>query len=353
MPDGTIVPLNKFASMGSALCFPIEAMVFFTIIMYALVKKSGRVPSRRLLVKLASDVAVYGDDIIVPGSMAPVVMESLEDFGLRVNHDKSFSTGLFRESCGGDYYAGVDITPVYVRQWDDTGTLSEASHRLAYVSLSNQFYSKGMWHACQYLREHIDKTVGPLPYARSPLGVLHHASFVRDTHLRWDRHVCGYRVKGVGFKSRRWDDRPENLDGHMLLSFGRRGLNTSLANRRYSYAQQGPHWDVYRDIFQPDQSRPIPTATSSEDRANLGPSGLLPQPSCELESTPYFSSHSGRWTWSKNHALSYAELAEQGSKVDLMRHLVVASGVDHEQSERPYALCQKRKWTASPAGLTW
>nr|UJQ85022.1 MAG: hypothetical protein 3 [Leviviridae sp.] len=353
MPDGTIIPLRKFASMGSALCFPVEAMVFFTIIMYALVKNSGVVPSRHLLVKLARDVAVYGDDIIVPSSMGPVVMEALEDFGLKVNHDKSFLTGLFRESCGGDYYAGVDVTPVYVRHWDDTGTLSDCSHKAAYVSLSNQFYMKGMWHACQYLREHIDRVLGPLPYARRPLGVLHHASFVRDTHLRWDRHVHGYRVKGISLRTKRWDDTPGSLDGHMLLSFGKSEFRTSLL-----YQETGRVKSAFDHLCSErvgsNSNHPVWRAQSElsnrEDdyssNSGMG-NGIIPG------SIPSLVGRSIRSERVQTLFGSYATFAREGFKVDLLRHLVVQSGTDHEQSERPYALCHKRKWTASPAGLVW
>jgi len=40
LPNGTTVgPLEKFASMGSALCFPIESMVFYTICVATLLRK--------------------------------------------------------------------------------------------------------------------------------------------------------------------------------------------------------------------------------------------------------------------------------------------------------------------------
>jgi len=121
MPGGEVINLRKFASMGSALCFPIEAMVFFTVVLTAMLKASGKCPSSTQLRKLSAKVCVYGDDIIVPTQTAPSVMSELEAFGLRVNKSKSYSTGLFRESCGGDFYAGHDVTPAYCRMWDFTG----------------------------------------------------------------------------------------------------------------------------------------------------------------------------------------------------------------------------------------
>ena len=88
-----VVTLNKFAPMGSALCFPIEAFVFWSIIR-----------------PITEEVWVYGDDIIVPNHLAGKVMSRLEQFGLVVNRDKSLYEGFFRESCGGEYYRGHDIS---------------------------------------------------------------------------------------------------------------------------------------------------------------------------------------------------------------------------------------------------
>lgn len=221
MPDGTMLQLKKFASQGSALCFPVEAMVFFTIVIYSMVKQSGRVPSRSLLISLAKNVAVYGDDIIVPSEMVPGVEEDLESFGLKVNRNKSYHKGFFRESCGGDFYKGVDVTPTYVRQWDFSGTLREASQLVAYVSLSNQLYVKGMWHACQSVRSAVEQRRGRFPYSRLPRGYLHFASLLFDSNLQWCNTLHGYRVSGLVPDTVQQKDAPQNLPGHMLLAFGR------------------------------------------------------------------------------------------------------------------------------------
>jgi len=221
LPDGSSIELKKFASMGSALCFPIESMIFFTIVLYACVKASGRRPSRRLLREIAATVAVYGDDIIVERQMAPVVMEQLEVFGLRVNRDKSFHTGLFRESCGGDYYNGVDVTPAYVRQWDETGTNVQSSLLIDYVSLSNTFYMKGLWHAAQYIRDIVDDD--QIPKSRYPIGVLHWTSFLSSDSLRWDRNLQRLRVRGRGVKSSTTHDPISTMSAGITAAFASPG----------------------------------------------------------------------------------------------------------------------------------
>jgi hypothetical protein len=106
LPNGEIVKLNKFAPMGSACCFPVEALVFFAC---------AWLTQRRLGVK-SPEVYVYGDDIIVPVSFSDQTMEALEAVGLKINRDKSFCSGPFRESCGGEYHLGKDVTPIKIKE---------------------------------------------------------------------------------------------------------------------------------------------------------------------------------------------------------------------------------------------
>ncbi len=236
MPDGSLIELKKYASQGSALCFPVEAMVFFTLVMSALVDHSGRRPSRKLLDRLAANVAIYGDDIIVPTETAEGVMKKLEDNGLRVNHEKSFTKGFFRESCGGDYYRGQDVTPAYVRQWSSTFDTREPSFVAACVSLSNQFYMKGLWHASQYLRDSLEAKGLRLSRTRYPVGCLTWASYVFDTRLKWDTSLGNYVTRGPVLYAPRRQDSVQDVRGGLILAFGPGYLSdrrTYLVRARY------------------------------------------------------------------------------------------------------------------------
>ncbi len=112
LPDGTTVLLRKFASMGSALTFPIETLVFATIVKLAIERTRDKVVGG----PKSTHFRVYGDDIIVPLYAADECVRLLEAFGLKVNVHKSFMKGNFRESCGGDYFLGVPVAPVRVRK---------------------------------------------------------------------------------------------------------------------------------------------------------------------------------------------------------------------------------------------
>jgi hypothetical protein len=61
-------------------------------------------------------VFVYGDDLIVPHGSFPLLRDSFEPYGLRFSPTKCCISGKFRESCGLDAYAGVDVTPVRLRR---------------------------------------------------------------------------------------------------------------------------------------------------------------------------------------------------------------------------------------------
>jgi hypothetical protein len=116
--------LAKFASMGSALTFPIEAMVFSTVVFMAIASAEAEYGSEGqralvdtdLIMRHRSGVRVYGDDIVVPVRFVHRVVEYLEAFGFRVNSNKSFWTGKFRESCGKEFYDGHDVSVVRVRR---------------------------------------------------------------------------------------------------------------------------------------------------------------------------------------------------------------------------------------------
>jgi hypothetical protein len=162
LPDGRIITLNKFASMGSALCFPVEEMVFLTIIFLAIEQEQGHRLTRNEIHSLSGQVRAYGDDLIVPVKHAPAVIACLESFGLKVNSDKSFWNGKFRESCGKDYYDGVDVTVTRVRRVLPTSR-RDAQEVISLVSLRNQMYYLGLWRTTRYLDSLVEKVISHFP----------------------------------------------------------------------------------------------------------------------------------------------------------------------------------------------
>jgi hypothetical protein len=106
--DGKRVRLEKFSSMGNGYTFELETLVFLAISCAAM--ESCSIP-----VYIGTNVFVYGDDIIVPTECSDVVISALRFFGMTPNEEKSFTTGPFRESCGGDYFNGEDVRPYFLK----------------------------------------------------------------------------------------------------------------------------------------------------------------------------------------------------------------------------------------------
>ena len=111
--QGERVELNMFSTMGNAVTFPLETLTFWTYAAATLFTVEN--PMTNSVHVDFSDqqrVSVFGDDCIVPTSIAPKYIEVMKSVGFIVNDEKSyFSDEQFRESCGGDFLAGYDVRP--------------------------------------------------------------------------------------------------------------------------------------------------------------------------------------------------------------------------------------------------
>ncbi len=162
VPELGVIPLNKFAAAGSALCFPIESMVFFTIALCAVRSELNLPLTYRGLFEASRYVWVYGDDIIVSTDKVPAVVDWLTSFKMKVNANKSFWTGKFRESCGMDAYDGEQVTPVYLTRMPPDNRRS-SSEIMSFVSFANKLYSNGFWQTAKEVRKRTEAILGPLP----------------------------------------------------------------------------------------------------------------------------------------------------------------------------------------------
>lgn len=160
-----VVELRKFSTMGSANTFPVESLVFLGIALAAVATKRGfRRLSQWDLESLAGEVAVFGDDIVIPTDSRELFVRALEVLYFKVNAGKSFWTGRFRESCGVDSFNGVNVTPVYWRQPYDGGPESLSS----VVECRNNFYQKFLLNTAAYLESTLPRH---LPWVATNSGV--------------------------------------------------------------------------------------------------------------------------------------------------------------------------------------
>lgn len=111
--DGDWLTLEKISSMGNGFTFELETLVF-----YAIAKAFD------------DDPYVFGDDIIVRQDVASAVVRTLNVFGFSVNGKKTFLAGSFFESCGSDYWRGLNVRPFYFKK-DVHEDLTSAVIRMA------------------------------------------------------------------------------------------------------------------------------------------------------------------------------------------------------------------------------
>lgn len=90
---------EMFSSMGNGSTFVIETLIFAAACVAAGAKQWS----------------VYGDDIAIDTDHVEALEAILSWLGFTFNSEKTFKEGPFRESCGVNYYEGIDITPFYIR----------------------------------------------------------------------------------------------------------------------------------------------------------------------------------------------------------------------------------------------
>jgi hypothetical protein len=127
LPDGSREELHMVSSMGNAFTFPLQTMLFASVVV-----SSYRILGIKPMAcsSESSNFGIFGDDIIVRKDSYDFVVRALEMFGFLVNDDKSFNTGHFRESCGGDYFRGHDIRGVYLKNLDSSADVYSIINRL-------------------------------------------------------------------------------------------------------------------------------------------------------------------------------------------------------------------------------
>jgi hypothetical protein len=128
LPDGAVEELHMVSSMGNAFTFPLQT-IFFLCIVYG-VYRVYDIPILRPSSRSLGNFAVNGDDIIVEHQAYDLVCKLLAVCGFSVNIDKSFNTGLFRESCGRDYFHGHNVRGVYIKRLDTLCDRYSAINRL-------------------------------------------------------------------------------------------------------------------------------------------------------------------------------------------------------------------------------
>lgn len=191
-----VIPLMKLAGMGSGLTFPILALVAYLSVLSYLHLRTGR-PIRHL----ATIVYVYGDDIIVPSEHFEDAAKGLALSGLRLNVAKSYVRGNFRESCGGDYYNGIECAPVRFKvpgaQLGPVGSFNSVipirtdAGILQVERHARELVQSGLHLTAETLYQALEKALGQLPPVSGDSSVL--GRWSPDGYIPFDAPVRAWK----------------------------------------------------------------------------------------------------------------------------------------------------------------
>jgi hypothetical protein len=180
LPNGEVLWYKKFAPMGSATCFPVEAITFFVLAVACL-----HAQGMPLLLALKRTY-VYGDDIIVPHGYFDALKETFESYYLLFNESKCCTAGKFRESCGRDAYDGVEVTPIRLRKpYPKRGHVD----LIPLIEHANSLMKAGYWETARCYRGLVEQkflsgTKFDIPTHDEDLPILHWLDFELRSTLK-------------------------------------------------------------------------------------------------------------------------------------------------------------------------
>lgn len=228
LPTGEVVNLKKYAAMGSALCFPIEAVVFSSLIygVYTLFEH------------LYPFQYVYGDDLILDREILPTLNEIFVLVGLTINQGKTYSAGFFRESCGKEFFHGDEVTGIKVRTVLDRSAESVVST----VELANQMFDRGYYKCDMYIRSSLRK-ICSIPYGYHNSSYLCYSSlrapYLPEEGKRYWNSSLQYESRKVPFVKGTKYNAPSKATVHIYAEYFRKITNGwSPEYRSWSYAKR-------------------------------------------------------------------------------------------------------------------
>lgn len=112
--------MQMMSTAGHSLTFVLETLVYYGIAAAA----------ARYVSLFGGEgggyISVYGDDVILPSKVAETAQQFYSMLGLQINMDKSYWEGPYRESCGEEYYNGINVSSVYFPRFPLVGKISRS-----------------------------------------------------------------------------------------------------------------------------------------------------------------------------------------------------------------------------------
>lgn len=194
----TFQRVRKYSTMGNATIFPVQSLFFLAVALGVVCHIRRIRATPRSLRHLGSmEVRVFGDDIIVPIDCAEVVVDVLTSLGLRVNPNKTFLTGRFKESCGVDAYDGHNVTSVSILK---RPVRTSPGSLVSSVDVHHNLCSAGLVATAAYIRKVAARTVSnQIPFVKHGSGLFGWSDLfgTEDTHtkVRYNRDLMRAEVR--------------------------------------------------------------------------------------------------------------------------------------------------------------
>jgi len=186
--DGVEFEYEKFSSMGNGSTFELETLIF-----WALALACG---SRRSL------TSVFGDDIIVEQEVADLLIEVLAFCGFSVNRDKSFLSGSFFESCGSDFFQGVNVRPFFWKELEPPLYYKMANDVSSYARIDSHYLDSRFlpsWLRCVSAVPHGMRVSVPRGYG--DVGIVNNFD-APTSHITFRSDTRSYRFLALRFRTR-------------------------------------------------------------------------------------------------------------------------------------------------------
>lgn len=235
--DGKLCYTESILPMGNGFTFPLETLIF-----YSLIKAAGELTNTKGL------YSVYGDDLIYPTRLHKYIAWVLPKLCISLNLEKTYASFPFRESCGGDFYRGIDVRPAIITGERQLLTASKYSAFLytLYNSITRRWSTEDVAATLQVLEEEILRVQGTI--FRVPMSYPD-TSGIKTPEDHWNKDPRFENIEH-GFK-----------DGSTFIRFK---WLAEVPKYRYVICQDAYYWDKIRNRLQRDDDVVTYSAFSQE-----------------------------------------------------------------------------------------
>lgn len=200
--EGASRPYQKFSSMGNGFTFELETLIFYVLAISSCEENGVSF----------EDVTVFGDDVVLPNfGNCELFIRACNYLGFKINEEKSFVKGRFRESCGEDFLVGHRVRPVFCKELATVQHVASLANRLFALNRAVGLGSRVnvmLCNAVSLLHRHVPRDVRRLvvgPPTDDVDGYIHSTdstALAGSELVRWNRRLFCWEFPTIRFRAR-------------------------------------------------------------------------------------------------------------------------------------------------------